>query len=355
MRVLLYSDLQATEGHERCFSNPTISLQQFRVRKFYDQVSNLAKSHGCQAVWDLGDTTDDRNAIPIATADAVLEGISKLPSSKLNIKLIGNHEQMVRSGDIHIGRMFDRRFHVVGVREIIPLNHNTAVVACAFPGNDSEAAEWIRKSIREAKHDFQVVVFLGHFQVLGCQMNSGQSLTGIPKKAMEQADIAFLGHVHKWQKFAPNQYYVGSPFQQNFGEANEEKFVAVLDTEHLTVDWVQLEGFPKYQTVSFQDFAREIAPTSEDRYKVVLRSPEEAEQFYAHPYSSRVVEPIYAYERSAVEGLSNAAVQMSGDQWSLESVLKRYVSKVPPSSRGVLLSEDEMLEYGHQIAAATED
>jgi hypothetical protein len=44
----------------------------------------------------LGDTTDDRQAIPIPTIHAVLKPLERFKGGH-NIKLMGNHEQWLKS------------------------------------------------------------------------------------------------------------------------------------------------------------------------------------------------------------------------------------------------------------------
>lgn len=352
MKALVFSDAQADDTHERLFSNPTVSLQRWRTERMFAALMDVYKNEKCSCVWELGDLTDDRNSLTLPTIHTVVSGMNQFPKSPYNIKIVGNHEQYLKNAEIHHCQIFSSNFTVVDTVKTFDLGSALIAVA-AYPSDEGELTEWIRKVIRECRQAEKPVIFLGHFQVLGCELNSGQSLTGIPKKALAGVELGLLGHVHKHQKLAPNVFYVGSPFQQNFGEAHEEKMVAVVDTETCSVKWIKLLGFPEYRTVSFQDFVKLVRPDSEDRYKVVLRSPAESEQFYAHPLASRVTEPIYDYQATGPE--SSVEQVRSEAQWSLESVLKRYVDRVDPKSRNVLLSPEEMLDYGTQIAEAATD
>lgn len=354
MKFLAYSDLQAKEGHERLFSSPDIPLQRWRVSTFYQRMLDIYRQEDCDGVWDLGDTFDDRNAIPIPTIDAVVKGISEFPDSVWNIKLVGNHEQWTRRGDIHVGRLFSSKFNVVDGNKVFDeFDDDLDLICCAFPESDTETARWLEAEINRSKSRGRRVILLAHFQVLGCQMSSGVSLEGIPKKMIQRADMGLFGHVHSAQELCPNIFYLGSPFQQDFGEANEEKRVAIIDTDAFTIKWIRVDGFPQYRTVSLADFEKNVDESSEDRLKVVLKNPAEAERFYAHHLSHRVVEPIYDYQAGVEQDSTLDAFREQ--HWTLDSVLMRYMARTGPGARNIQLSAEEMFEYGKQIAEATAD
>ncbi len=320
------------------------------MRKFYRDLADLCKRESCDAVWDLGDTTDDRNAIPISTVDAVLEGLEQLPDHDWNLKLIGNHEQLLRSGSVHVGRMFDRKFSVVDTTAVHKLG-KVQLVCAAFPANDADLAGWLRDTLtRQANHGGYSLV-LGHFQVLGCQLSSGQSTSGIPRQVLDKADLALLGHVHRHQRLGESVYYVGSPFEQDFGEANEPKRVAVVDLvdgKPPAVTWHELTGFPRHRVVNFERFSQQVSQDSEDRFKVVLSSLAETERFYAHPLSTRA-EPVYDYVAVDSAGQPTPEAEGSHD-WSLDRALKAYVDSTNLADRGLQVGPEDLLEFGLEIA-----
>jgi hypothetical protein len=359
MKLLAYSDLQATEGHERCFTNRALSLQQWRVRRAYAEMLRVYQEEQCDGLLDLGDTTDDRTALPIPTIDAVAEGLEQFPPSDWRIKLIGNHEQYLRSTTVHVGRLFKSHFRYV-LDEPMVLDCGSFVMVCApFPQEDGILAHWLEAVLED--HQGRKKLLLGHFQVVGCQMNSGQSLYGVPMELMREFDLGLLGHIHKTQTLVPpgnglqGVYYIGSPFQQDFGESNEDKRVAIVDTDTLTVKWVPLTGFPVYRTVDFAEWVQTVRADSEDRFKVILRNAQETERYYAHPLCGRF-EPIYDYQAPAGALVPVTASNTSVQSWmrTREGVLGRYMQMCPPGPRAISLSADELLQYGMQIADAVD-
>lgn len=348
MKVLVYSDLQATEGHERMFSDPSMPLQRWRTQKFFADISQIAKDYGCSAIWDGGDTTDDRTAIPIPTVDAILDGLDKLPNSHANIKIVGNHEQFHRNARVHVGRLFASKFQIVETIDAFDIE-GTAVVAISYPSNLDNSDEQIAAFIQALRPDFKRIVVLGHFDCVGARYNTGQVLQGVSREALDGADLVLLGHIHKAQSVGTKIHYIGSPFQQDFGESGEQKRVAILDLKTLELEWVLTAGYPLYRVVSLEDFERMVTAETEDRFQVVLRSYEESSRFYAHPLSSRA-KPVYAYGLAEAEVNSATAEDSQVQGWNLESAVERWIRDNPPGKRGIALADSDMKDLGLALA-----
>lgn len=353
MKALIYADLQATDGHERCFNDPNTPLQLWRVRRFYAELKRIFDAKKCTCLWDLGDTTDDRSYLPMPAIDAVLEGLEPFPDHELNIKLIGNHEQYLRDTTKHIGRMFSRKFDVVATTEAFeiagsPGKPDVLVACAAYPATDAALNDWLSQTAY-AYRNYQHRILLGHFQVVGCAMSSGLATSGIDKATLHRYSLSLLGHVHKPQMIGSDKtspiHYVGSPFQQNFGEKGEQKRVGVLDLETLTLTWVPMQGFPEYRVVTFAEWEKLIKKEEEHRYQVLLRDPKQAEAFYAHPLMG-YAEPIYNYE---LESTAKTEV-LARQSWTTADVMQRWLDRTPPGSRGIQLPPEDVLEFGQVIA-----
>lgn len=347
MRVLCYTDAQATDGHERCFTDPSRPLQLWRIQRLYEELQRIYRAYRCDALWDLGDTTDDRSAIPVSVIDLLCDSLEFF-TGEWNLKLVGNHEQFLRDTRIHAGKMFRRFFHVVNTTETMKLGKVN--ILCVSYHDDIEA---IREYLRRAPKD-KPCVLIGHFQVAGCAMSSGLAVTGVPREEIEFVNVALLGHIHKPQSLGTGHiHYVGSPFQQHWGEAGEDKRVAILDITDTAIhlEWVKLEGFPRYHTVNFDTFCQVVKEDSEERYKVVLSDLAQTEKFYAHPLANRADEAIYAYTQ-AVEGQSlqtNPAIPRAKT-----AILEEYVNKYPPGNVGIALDPQSVLEFGEAITQSHE-
>jgi hypothetical protein len=338
----MYADLQATTGSEPCYHDPTVRLQDWRVSKFFTVLNEIYGEYKCDGLIDLGDTTDDRSAIPIPTINSLLSGLSLFEG--WNVKLIGNHEQYTRDGSINIGKLFQKVFTVVDrVTAMDSPDSDAVFVFASYPGSYPELIQELENMLHAYRG--KKLILFGHFQVIGSALNSGLAYDGVPKELVSRFDMAFLGHVHKPQAITPNVHYVGSPFQQNFGESGEDKRVGIFDTELFHVEWIPMTelGFPIYRSVSAKEFVEQVSEESEDRYHVVLSSQADTELLYGHPLCGRA-ETEYSYTNA--QASSATALQ----SWSFEDVLKRYMLRVPPKDAGIDLPADEMLTVGTDIA-----
>jgi DNA repair exonuclease SbcCD nuclease subunit len=333
MRLLCYSDLQATDGDELCFSDPTLTLQHYRVAKCFEDLARIAQECSCDALVDLGDTTDDRTAIQLTTVEVLGEGIAKLPDVDL-FKITGNHEQYLRDTSISNRHLFDHRFAVVTNRKVWRMKGWTAFFV-SYPADHKELTEWL---IKEAANVRGPKVLFGHFQVIGAFYQSGKAFTGVPLEALEPFSVSLLGHIHSPQSLSKRVHYVGSPFQQDWGEAGQAKRVAVLDTTAMTVDWIPMTGYPEYREIGFDDFVNLKSAHAEDRYRVVLSNHEEAESFFRHPNFYRATAK-YSYDETPQTSAEGEEQQ----DWSFDGTLRRYMKTVPPKRVGIDLTDEEML------------
>lgn len=340
MRLLIYADLQGTDGDAVSFLEPGKPLQHCRMEQFFKDMLRIYHEHECCGVIDLGDTTDDRTSITWPTIEILGTGLNLLPDSDWNFKLTGNHEQYLRSAEINNRRLFEHKFSVVDGCEIFEFGDYMAFF-CSFSEDYGELTKWIVEGVKEYR-DRPKILF-GHFQVLGARMNSGSALHGVPVDVLKHFNIVLLGHVHLPQTIDKCIHYIGSPFQQNWGEAGENKRVGVLDTDDCSITWVPLEGYPEYRQVTLEQFKVVSQQKTENRFKVTLTSHAEAEVFFRHPLFQQA-EPVYVYE----EGLPEE--QKVEEDWTFEGIAKRYMALVPPSAAGIESGDAEVLEIGKMIS-----
>jgi hypothetical protein len=341
MRFLVYSDLQATDGSDPCFHDPTKTLQHYRVEKFFVDAARIYKEHGCCGVIDLGDTTDDRTAISWPTLEVLGAGLARLPLKKdWDFKVTGNHEQFLRNCEINNHRLFEHCFNVITGCEIFDFGSHMAFFA-SFTEDYAGLTRWLTETAREYRN--RPKLLFGHFQVVGARMNSGTALQGVPVNILKQFDLVLLGHIHIPQTIGGCIHYVGSPFQQDWGETGETKRVGILDTAGCKMTWVPMEGYPEYHEVTLEEFKQASRQEGEDRFKVILTSQAETEAFLRHPHFHRA-EPVYTYAEALPE---EAAIQ---EDWSFEGILRRYVGLVPPKAAGIEKTDEEMLELGRMMA-----
>ena len=338
MKILVYSDLQADTGNERLFSDPTKSLRLWCVSKLYRDLENVYREHRCDALFDLGDTFDDRTAIDIPTIDTVITSLEWLPDNQEHTRLIGNHDQYQRNGSIHNGKLLAQYFKTIDDRRIQVMGDWTAFFV-SYPADHAELTAWL---IKEARRIRAPKILFGHFQVEGSYFQSGQALTGIPQEALKEFSLVLLGHIHLPQAVTPKIHYVGSPFQQDWGEVGQSKRVGIVNTNDLSVTWVPLTGYPEYRSISLKDFTSDSAFEGEHRYRVTLNSHEEAEQFFRHPHFNRAIAQ-YNYDETPPDPSAET------NDWSFKGTCRRYLKMVPPAKVGIEMTDEEMLDVTQHI------
>jgi DNA repair exonuclease SbcCD nuclease subunit len=315
MRFLVFGDVQATEGSELCLTQPNVSLQHYRVSKFFDDLARLYSTYDCDGIIDCGDTTDDRSAIPMPTLKCIGEGLDRLAEfDGTNFKLTGNHEQYQRDTTVDNRWLFKHAFHVISDREKQVLG-NLSLFFCAYPKDHAELADWLK---RECEQTRTRKILFGHFQVKGAYVNNAQITTGIPMEALSGFDLVVLGHIHQPQQLNARIHYVGSPFQQDWGEAAQKKRVLIVDTETLKLTSIVLKNYPRYEEVTLDEFKVAAQQETEDRFRVVLKNHAESEEFFAHPAFHRAVAQ-YDYDTAeAEEGQAPPE-----KDWTFDGILRR--------------------------------
>lgn len=73
------------------------------------------------------------------------------------------------------------------------------------------------------------------------------------RELFEDFKLVFTGHFHKFQNWK-NITYVGSPFQQNFKEAGQEKGFVVLDSNTANWEFHKYTGAPEFIRIDLDEF-----------------------------------------------------------------------------------------------------
>ncbi len=98
-------------------------------------------------------------------------------------------------------------------------------------------------------------ILITHLDIVGFTMSNGfRAKTGFTKEHFKDFDLMISGHYHKHQ-VQGNIVYVGSPYQTNFGEANQEHGFLLVDLDDATWEFKQCPSAPKYQTITVNDIA----------------------------------------------------------------------------------------------------
>lgn len=124
---------------------------------------------------------------------------------------------------------------------LFPYPTKAHFLAGKTPGTIDETNAEIETAIRGIFHGMAAkgedtvapTVFVGHMNVAGAMLSSGQTLLGqdimiaLQDLLTVNADYYALGHIHKHQAFTPTVMYAGSTYHVNYGEAEEKCVIRV--------------------------------------------------------------------------------------------------------------------------------
>jgi len=97
--------------------------------------------------------------------------------------------------------------------------------------------------------DKKDIVLFVHWGIRGAKRNDHNTdADGVPAEWLKDYKRVFSGHYHYRNQFE-NIQYIGSPFQQNFSEMNQDKGVLIYDAETDEVRFIEIEGMPKHYEV----------------------------------------------------------------------------------------------------------
>lgn len=246
MKILFLSDTQLGAGS---------ALTQDRLRdqeRILMQAADLADQHGCQTVVHCGDVYEHRH--PSEEARMVFKRFTRRLAQRL-IVIAGNHDltsaDTPSSVDVHDGFEFVRRDEVVDLGDAslacLPWTPSARVVAAREIGDRQAVNQQMSEYLLGAASDLYSRCPPGKPAILGLHwwIEEATTASGLHSSVIDEPmlplsdlaaigfDAVIAGHVHKSQvlHISPPVLYVGAPSVSNYGEADIEHGVWILDTD----------------------------------------------------------------------------------------------------------------------------
>lgn len=197
----------------------------------------------------------ERASTPIER-EAVADWLRRIAEVCPIVVAKGNHEKGL--DDLLLGRLETRHPVIVEEGVGVHLVAGAAVAVVAWPDLADLAAELpagasladaarahlqgvLRGLGQELAEHAGPRILLGHLQVSGSKVSTGQPLApgsevdvALADVALAGADVSIFGHIHlpqDWEFDGSPIIYPGSPYRTSFGEA-EEKSIVLLDIKH---------------------------------------------------------------------------------------------------------------------------
>jgi DNA repair exonuclease SbcCD nuclease subunit len=219
-------------------------------------VFRTAVERGIHIIVFGGDLLQDRQKIHVISYEKTFNLIRRFMSNYPDLRLyllVGNHDMW-----------FNDKWDVSSISpyEAIPgvevINRPSAVEIA--PGYTIDFLPYTKNPPEDIAKHFKEKspVLIAHIAVDGAQLNSHhQSKAEVSVEFegdMTKVDVGlfscwervFMGHYHCAQKLNDRVEYVGSPYELNFGEANQEKHIVVLDLDTLETEYVVNDFSPKH-------------------------------------------------------------------------------------------------------------
>ena len=193
---------------------------------------------GLPCIW-TGDMLDTKELIRGKCMNSLL---SYFAQSKLqHVILVGNHDYFNLECEEHSLEPLKLLSNVHVIDEPTVLNDMVFVPYI----HDQEK---LRNVLREYANPNRVL--FAHLELTDFDFGNGYLCT----KGLSLADVSgykrvVSGHFHKYQTKG-NLTYIGTPFSHSFGEANQEKYLGMYDTETDELRLAETE-FPKHVSIEF--------------------------------------------------------------------------------------------------------
>lgn len=213
--------------------------------------------NNCQYFLFLGDLFQERAKIDVLNYLRTYEVFAQYKDAPFEVYLlVGNHDMYHKElwgvNSVKPLTSFDN-FHIVESPKTINIG-NRNIDFLPFTDRPVEAL----KELKQGRDKKDLTLLLGHMAVHGAVLNtlygttadvvveydSGMSI--IDKSVFDDWDMTILGHYHGAQNLSDNVEYLGSPLQLSFGEAFQEKHIAILDLDTLEKEYIINDFSPKH-------------------------------------------------------------------------------------------------------------
>lgn len=167
------------------------------------------------------------------------------------IFLVGNHDMYYEDNwELHSLIPFKKWTTVIDKPETIDIN-GISVDFLPYTPTPSKYLNSFNKHDGKSKR-----ILISHLAIADAVLNSRFDIKSVEDdskekevisvSAFKQWDKVWLGHYHYGQQVSENTEYIGSPMQLSFGEANQEKHVAIFNLETLETKYIVNDVSPKF-------------------------------------------------------------------------------------------------------------
>ena len=327
MRLLLTSDWQTDRTN--------IDL----CEKSLDELLTAADKYKPDAIVHAGDLKDPYDPVHMVIPKFWVRATRRIIEAGYRfIVLLGNHDRISQS---HASKNWLDLIRVAGAEVVTQPKWkqvgNGGVAFLPYTGDKKQQIEWADKLMSMDTQNADVSVLVFHNEVYGATMGGLQSRGITPEQLQsDKYTICLGGHLHKHHRVDDtNVYFIGSPFCQDWGEANQKKGHVLWDSEtakltHIRTSiphWYDVEWLTKHPNVKPEAgaYIRSRVVVSTKKITAQLRAEEER---IASIYGSGV----RAFTIPKLEKLAVDEVALEGVA-DIEKVERYVTATLPENSR----------------------
>jgi DNA repair exonuclease SbcCD nuclease subunit len=238
---LFFTDLQL--GERKDLNVPTESGLNSRLLEGIDiveQVGVLAEKYKVKRIFLLGDVFELKDRIPARIMILFSEAVKKYPCPLTILK--GNHD--FAEDDYAPIKLLEREGRIEFVSEpgLYEYNGILSLMLPYYRKYEAFKEMWIKQHKMELLSDIKLFMF--HNTVPGAKFSNNRKAEGEFDLPIMKNVRYLAGDVHIAQKVGPVQY-LGSPYQVDFGEEGQDKFVYLYKASDDTLVPVEL-NYPKF-------------------------------------------------------------------------------------------------------------
>lgn len=240
------------------------------VKDIFNQLVSLCHERGVSNVICAGDVFTTRSGQPLECLSAWQEILGILRDNKIVIDVIpGNHDKTDGNDecsylDVYEGASRWVRLHRVGEAVWFGEEEDICVWMIPYFGTQRWMEEFERMK-HEEDEGGRLNLLVTHMAFNGVRNADGSEVgDGIAPSAVFSFDSVIVGHYHDRSTVGRNIHYVGSAYQNNYGEGCVDKGFAVL-YEDGSIEYVQ-SCFPRYIKETIQATDRETLINLLEKY-----------------------------------------------------------------------------------------
>lgn len=341
MIYLMYSDL-----HIRPEKLVECELVLRKIRTVANKLQDSSKQP--VTIINGGDTFNTRGLIRTSCFDVLYQHYHQWMTDGLRqVILVGNHDQEDRDGAIHPMRVF------ASFKDWIIVDKPT--VFDQFVALPYMTMEQIKLFFEGYKGDEKRDAII-HWGVQGAMRNdSNKDSDGVPLEWLNVFRNVFSGHYH-YRNALGNLQYIGSAYQQNYGEMGQDKGILIYNSETAKHVFHEIKGTPQHVNVSVKwDAAGQMmvdAPTAifdKDHHRIRV----EGHSAQCNSVTREFIKEEFGIENATVERevreqhFSRLKIG-SKEIYDTPALMEKYVDFVETD-----LDKDRLMQIGLEIVNGT--